>query len=97
VIRRELNSQPEITLTLLREALELAAGSPELRVRINPKDHQALGGQVEMLVNELSGLASTEVVPDDEISRGGCQVETRFGTIDQQFEAQLQRIEEELK
>ena len=33
---------------------------------------------------------------DPEIARGGCRVETRFGTIDQQFEAQLARIEEEL-
>ena len=29
VIRRELERQPEITLTLVREALELAAGSPQ--------------------------------------------------------------------
>ncbi len=96
LIRGELNDRPEITLTLLREALELAAGSSQLRIHINPDDHQAIGGQVEMLVGELATLTSAEIVPDARITRGGCRVETSFGVIDQQFEAQLKRIEEEL-
>ena len=32
VVRGELRRQPEITLTLVREALELAAGSPSVRL-----------------------------------------------------------------
>ena len=84
-------------MTLLREALQLAAGSGEVRVLLNPKDHQALGGQVQSLVKELSGLGPTQVVADASVSAGGCRVETRFGSIDQTFEAQLARVEEELQ
>jgi flagellar biosynthesis/type III secretory pathway protein FliH len=36
------------------------------------------------------------LVSDATVTAGGCRVETRFGTIDQQFEAQLARVEEEL-
>jgi flagellar assembly protein FliH len=96
VIRRELSQKPEIALSLIREALELAAGHAQLRIRINPQDHKLLGDEVEILVRELSGLAETELIPDPEITRGGCRVETRFGLIDEQIETQLQRIEEEL-
>ncbi len=96
LIRRELSRHPEITLTLVREALELAAGSSQLRVHLNPADREALGDQVEMLIDELSPLAEIELIADAEISPGGCRVETRFGVIDHQFEAQLKRIEEEL-
>lgn len=96
LVRRELSRQPEITLTLVREALELAAGSSQLRILINPKDHQALASQIDSLVKGLSGLGPTEVVADAAISPGGCRVETAFGAIDQQFESQLHRIEEEL-
>ena len=96
IIRRRLPEHPEITLTLLREALELAAGNSQLQILMNPDDHQAMGPQAETLVKELSGLASAQFVPDPEITPGGCRVETRFGVIDQQFEAQLKRIEEEL-
>ncbi len=96
VIRRELPRAPEISLALVREALELAAGSSELRIHMNPADHGALKPQVDALIAETSPLGSTELIADAHISPGGCRVETRFGAIDQQFEAQLARIEEEL-
>jgi flagellar assembly protein FliH len=96
VIRRELREQPEIPLALIREALHLAAGSSQLRLLMNPSDLQAIGSQVQMLVDELSSQMQTELVPDANVTPGGCRVETKFGVIDQQFEAQLQRIEEEL-
>ena len=96
LVRRELTRQPEAPMTLIREALELAAGSAQVRIHLHPDDHKALGGQVQLLVQEMSGLGEAEVIADAGVSRGGCRVETRFGTIDQQFEAQLARIEEEL-
>jgi flagellar assembly protein FliH len=96
LIRRELTRHPEITLTLIREALELAAGSSQLRIHLNPADHQEIGPRAEMLIQELSTLTAAELLSDAEITPGGCRVETCFGVIDQQFEAQLQRIEEEL-
>ena len=96
LIRRELPDRPELTLTLVREALELAAGSGRIRVHLNPADHKTLGPQVEDIAKELSGLAPAELVADERVSLGGCRVETEFGVIDQQFESQLARIEEEL-
>lgn len=97
IIRRELRQQPEITLTLVREALELAAGHGEIRILLNPADLQSLGNQVRLVVEELSPLVKAELTADPEITPGACRVETHFGVIDQQFEAQLQRIEEELQ
>jgi flagellar assembly protein FliH len=97
LIRRELSQQPEITLSLVREALELAAGSSQLRILLSPHDYAALGEQTRILAEELSAHTEVEVKADAEVTPGGCRVETRFGVIDQQFEAQLQRIEEELK
>ena len=96
VIRRELSRQPEISLALVREALELAAGSSQLRILLNPADHAALRPQVEVLAKELAPVGSVELVADPQITLGGCRVETQFGTIDQQVETQLARIEEEL-
>ena len=43
----------------------------------------------------MSGLGETQIVADASVSPGGCRVETRFGTVDQTFEAQLARVEEE--
>jgi flagellar assembly protein FliH len=96
VIRREVAHQPEITLTLVKEALELAAGSGEIQLRLHPADFAALGSNVERLASELSCLGKAQVVADPQITQGGCRIDTRYGVIDQQFEAQLGRIEREL-
>jgi flagellar assembly protein FliH len=96
ILRGELAAQPEIAVPLIRESLQLAAGSGQIRLHLHPADYQALRPQVDMLISEFASLGSAEVVPDAEISPGGCRVETRFGVIDQQIEAQLARIEEEL-
>jgi flagellar assembly protein FliH len=96
VIRRQLQADPEITLALVREALELAAGSPTIRVHLNPQDYKLLGAQVRTMIDAMSSLGGAEVVSDATIGQGGTRVETRFGTIDQQIESQLERIEEEL-
>lgn len=97
LIRGELTRQPEIPLTLIREALQLAANSGCVRLLLNPGDHQALGDQVQLLVREMSGLGEPQIEADATVSPGGCRVETRFGSIDQTFEAQLARVEEELR
>src|SRR5271165_731620 len=64
LIRSELTRQPEIPLTLIREALQLATGGGDVRLLLNPADHQALGGQVKLLVGEMAGLGETQIVAD---------------------------------
>lgn len=96
VLRRELTLQPDVSVALVREALELAAGTSQIRVALNPNEYRSLGPRVESLAGELRGLGSVEVAADESVTPGGCIVETRFGAIDQRFETQLARIEEEL-
>ncbi len=96
LVRRELERDPQVSWPLVREALELAAGAPHLRLRLHPLDHAALAPQAEKLLRELAPAAKAEIVSDEAVTRGGCRVETQFSVIDQQFERQLARIEEEL-
>ena len=96
VIRREVERTPEITLTLVREALELAAGSADVQLRLHPRDLSALGPHVTQLAAELARLGKPEIVADASIEPGGCRIDTHHGFIDQQFAAQLARIEQEL-
>ena len=96
IIRRELAQTPEISLAIIRETLELAAGSSQLRIHLNSEDHQALGPRIESLVKELAELGTAEILPSPDVALGSCRVDTPAGTIDNQLEAQLARIEEEL-
>lgn len=96
IIRREVERAPDVTLALVKEALELAAGSAQVQLVMHPDDLAALCGQVERLTAELARLGDAKIVADDSITRGGCRVDTRFGAIDQQIETQLARIALEL-
>ncbi|HTN74859.1 MAG TPA: FliH/SctL family protein [Pirellulaceae bacterium] len=96
IVRRELIKQPEITLAWVREALELAAGSQSIKLYLNPEDHRALGKEVTAIAQQLDRLATTEIHPSEQISPGGCLIQTEYGSIDQRLESQLARIAEEL-
>jgi len=96
LVRREVERDPQVAWPLVREALELAAGASHLRLRLHPHDHAALAPQAERLLKELAPVGKAEIISDETITRGGCRVETQFSVIDQQFERQLARIEEEL-
>jgi flagellar assembly protein FliH len=96
VIRRELQQQPEISVDLIRESLELAMGGGNIRIHLNPEDCDAIRGVLPGVLQQIGSLAPAEIVPDAEIRPGGCRVATEFGTVDQQIETQLERIAEEL-
>lgn len=95
-ISRQLPEMVDVPMKLLREALELAAGGTSVKVRLNPDDYETLQPQMDLLIGEMLGAAQTEVVPDGKISPGGCVLETSLGVIDNQIEARLERIEQEL-
>jgi flagellar biosynthesis/type III secretory pathway protein FliH len=96
IIRREISHDPQIALDLIADALRLATGSTEITLHVNPTDYENLGSQITRLSETLCRLTPAQIISDDAISPGGCRVETRYGAIDQQIEAQLLRIEEDL-
>jgi flagellar assembly protein FliH len=96
ILRRDAAAAPEVTLALIREGLQMAAGSTTIRIHLHPSDFETLKGQVNRLSAELMPLGASDIVSDPQITAGGCRIETVHGSIDQQFESQLARIEEEL-
>ena len=96
IIRRELQSQPEIALEWVQESLQMCAGAAEITVRLNPSDLDTLGDQVRQLTEVFQPAAEAKIVADASISLSGCRIETEFGSIDQQLETQLERLQQEL-
>ena len=96
VLRREVEKEPRVTLQLVREALNLASGQTNVRIRLNDKAYAALGQHVKEIAASLGVLGQVDVAPDATLPPGGCRIETDHGVIDQTFEAQLERIAEEL-
>ena len=96
IVRRELQAEPEIALEWVQESLQMCAGAAEITVRLHPSDYETLGDQVRQLAEVFSPAAATKIVADASLTLSGCRVETEFGSIDQQLETQLERLQQEL-
>ena len=96
IVRREIEKRPEISEAWIAEALQLAAGSSEITIRLSPQDMSHLRGHAEKLCEATAGVAEARFEADASITPGGCVVETRHGVVDQQIESQLERLAEEL-
>lgn len=95
-ILQQLPEMIDLPIELIRESLELGVGSSQLKIRMNPDDHETLLPQVEMLLREMSLVTHCTIVADPKVSAGGCVMETSLGSIDQRIESRLNRIECEL-
>ncbi|HUQ69431.1 MAG TPA: FliH/SctL family protein [Planctomycetaceae bacterium] len=96
LLRTNLAAQPELAEGMIAEALQLAAGQPQLRMHWNPADLARLGDRAQQVVQALTSCATPELIADATIASGGCRIETRHGEIDARLETMLQRIAEEL-
>jgi flagellar assembly protein FliH len=96
ILRHELSRRPELAVGIIHEALQLAAGQPQVKLRLHPADIDVLHDCAQEAVSRLAPLGDAVLVPDETITRGGCQIETRHGVIDARLETQLARISHEL-
>lgn len=96
ICRRELATQPDIVLSQIAAALQLAGSDDQIELRIHPRDREAFGPLIETLIGRLADLSRTQLVEDAQVQVGGCVVRTKYGSIDTQLDTQLARIAEEL-
>ena len=89
VLRRELSSDPEAILGLVRTALDKLAASEFTRVRVHPAD----AGTVRQHLERLRPASQIEVMADAALAPGGVLFETPKGTLDASVETQLSEIE----
>ena len=96
ILRQQLDHHPDFGTHMVAEALQLAAGSPRLHLRLHPLDVTHIQTCGQDIVQRLIPLGSLTFVPDERLSRGECLIETEHGVIDARLKTQLDRILHEL-
>lgn len=89
ILRRELSTDPEALLGLVKTAMERLDLRETQRVRVRPEDAQI----VTAFLEKAGCPARLEVVPDPTLERGGLLFETDRGQLDASADTQLQEIE----
>jgi flagellar assembly protein FliH len=87
VVHREITLDPELVAALAHVALERLATTAPATIRMNPEDYTIVAQDAA----RWSGTSVT-VVPDPSIPRGGCLVESEFGSVDATIERQFDEM-----
>lgn len=89
VVRSELSQRPELIARVAHDAVEaLQLSARHVRVRVNPEDLPLVldGAGEEMRAREA------QVIPDADVARGGCRVESDIGSVDATLAARWLQI-----
>ena len=88
VVHREVTLDPELAAALAHVALERLGTTTPATIRLNPEDYTVVAQD-----GARWGGQTVTVVPDPSISRGGCLVESAFGSVDATIERAVRRAE----
>ena len=92
VISHEVSVNKEILLGVLKRALEKVIDPEKIKIRINKSDLQFINESGYRISGLTDNPEDVIIEGDDTISRGGCVIETGFGSIDARIESQLQAV-----
>jgi flagellar assembly protein FliH len=88
VVRSELRQRPEVVVEVAEEAMGvLLSSARQIALRLNPDDHALAHGQLA----EMLGARGARLIPDMQVTRGGCIVESDIAVVDATVEARWER------
>lgn len=92
IIGRDLERDPELVLEIAANAIEVVRGSKAMVLKVHPDDGKLLREKRPRLMELIGRAVDIAIRDDDEIERGGCIIQTEFGTIDGQIRTQFEML-----
>jgi len=87
---------PAMVEAVVREALRQAEDTAEIVIQLNPEDLALLRQHQSPLLNGVPETGPLRFIHSNEISRGGCIIQTRFGLIDARRETKCEQLRQSL-
>ncbi len=87
----EIEEKPELIVEMLKNILESIQTDERILVKVAAADLSFIEGLREKMKKEWDVLKRVKVEAADDLSRGGCLVETNYGSIDASLEERLEK------
>ncbi len=97
VVRREIRSDDDYVLRLVRRCLRKILGPSVVRIRLHPDDRDRVADAAPTLTAETAGPHQLTFEGDRRVERGGCVVETPDFVVDARRSTQLTAARAALK
>jgi len=82
--------------SIVRDALAQVEGTAQFTIRLHPTDLELLQKADSALLASADGGSEFRFLGSPEVARGGCLVQTRFGTVDARRETKFDLIKRSL-
>lgn len=92
----EVNADPEATLNILKQAIEVAQSEENVTIKLSPAQYEFIETLKKEGGRELESLKKVKLESDKEVGIGGCIVITNYGEIDARFDERVNRLWEAL-
>ncbi len=88
----EIQTRPEIILTVIKKAVESAQSEENVTVRLSQSDLELVNSVQDKLGKEFEILTKIKLEESEKIQPGGCIVETNYGSVDASIEQRLTKL-----
>lgn len=93
IIGRDLERDPDLVLEIVAGCTEAARSSKAMIIKVNPEDGKLLREKRPRLTELIGRSVDLSIRDDSEVEKGGCIIQTEYGTIDGQIRTQLQMLQ----
>lgn len=97
VVKSISEEQKSVVVANIKSALEKIKGKTEIIIRVNTEDLELTTEHKEEFIQRFEELRHVTILEDTRIDKGGCIIETDFGSVDARIATQLQEIEEKIR
>lgn len=95
LVKHEIDKRSTINENL-RESIRKVLGANEIKIKLNPKDHEIINSEGKNLLLDES-FSKIKFEQDNRIEPGGCFVETEIGNVDSRISTQLAEVQRQLE
>lgn len=92
IVGRDLERDPELLIEICATATEHARAAKAMILRVNPIDGALLREKKPKLMEQIGRTLELAIRDDADVEKGGCIIQTEFGTIDAQLKTQFEML-----
>lgn len=97
ILNYELDTNSEAVVSVVKAAMAKVYNQEQVTIRVNPHDFDTVMLSKPELEAILQREQSISLVADQTVSRGGCLIDSQFGTVDARLENQLESLRKVLQ
>lgn len=92
VAMREIEVQPDSVVPVLAAVMNQSQENESVLIRVAREDYEFIRGAREDLDKKVDNFSNIKFEIDEEVRRGGCIIESNYGTVDATVEQRVEKI-----